>query len=372
MIWKCEQCNKHWRYEIERCVFCGGKIQAVQTGELTIIGMTEVFVPSEEHERVPYYNLLMEDEHGNKYIKKTFDKYDLGSSLIIDATDDKPDVTIGVIGTGTLGVGIAHVAVESGFNVILKSRSDESLNKAREKIKYWLQKTRNEDDTRDVLANIHFTTDMPSMKNSNFIIEAVVEDINVKKQTFQELGKVCGKDTIIASNTSSLSISELSSHIPNPSRFVGMHFFNPVQKMELVEVIRGNNTSQETIDHAIDVAKQFGKTAIVAKDTPGFIVNRILMPLLSEAIYALDEGVASAEDIDTAIKLGLNHPMGPLELADLIGLDVCLSIMNSLSFGFGDEKYKSRQLLAKLVSEGKFGRKSGMGVYDWKSIKKGD
>ena len=365
MIWKCEQCGKHWRYEIERCVFGEGEIQEVQAGAFTIIGVTEVFVPSDEHERVPYYNLLMEDEHGNKYIKKTFDKYELGSSLVIDATDNKPDVTIGVIGTGTLGVGIAHVAVESGFNVILKSRSDESLNKARENIKYWLQKTRNEADTRDVLDNIHFTTDMQYMKNSNFIIEAVIEDFKVKEQTFQELGKVCEKDTIIASNTSSLSISELSSGIQNPSRVVGMHFFNPVQKMELVEVIRGNNTSQETIDHAIDVAKQFGKTAIVAKDTPGFIVNRILMPLLSEAIYALDEGVANAEDIDTAIKLGLNHPMGPLELADLIGLDVCLAIMQRLYDGFNDEKYKPSTRLTELVEKGCLGRKTGEGFYKY-------
>ena len=363
MIWKCEQCGKHWRYEIERCVFCEGEIQEVQAGAFTIIGVTEVFVPSDEHERVPYYNLLMEDEHGNKYIKKTFDKYELGSSLVIDATDNKPDVTIGVIGTGTLGVGIAHVAVESGFNVILKSRSDESLNKAREKIKYWLQKTRNEDDTRDVLDNIHFTTDMLSMKNSNFIIEAVVEDIKVKEHTFQELSKVCGKDTIIASNTSSLSISELSSHIPNPSRFVGMHFFNPVQKMELVEVIRGNNTSQETIDCAIDISKQLGKTAIVVKDTPGFIVNRMLMPLLNEAILALDESVANAKDIDIAIKLGLNHPMGPLELADLIGLDVCLAIMQRLYERFNDVKYKPSSRLIELVERGCLGRKTGEGFY---------
>lgn len=365
MIWKCEQCGKHWRYEIEKCIFCGGKIQAVQTRELTIIGMTEVFVPSEEHERVPYYNLLMEDEQGNKHIKKTFEKYKLGSSLVIDAADDKPDMTIGIIGTGILGVGIAHVAAESGFNVILKSRSDESLNKAREKIKYWLQKTRNENDTHDILENIHFTTDMLSMKNSNFIIEAVVEDIEIKKQIFKELGRVCGKDIIIASNTSSLSISELSSNISNPARFVGMHFFNPVQKMELVEVIRGNNTSQETIDNVINIAEKLGKTPVVVKDTPGFIVNRILMPLLSEAINALDEGVASANDIDTAIKLGLNHPMGPLELADLIGLDVCLAIMQRLYEGFNDKKYKPSFILTELVQKGCLGRKTGEGFYKY-------
>lgn len=365
MIWKCERCSKYWRYKIERCVFCGGKIQAVQMGELTIRGMTKVFVPSEEHERVPYYNLLMEDEQGNKYIKKTFEKYELGSSLFIDAVDDKLDVTIGVIGTGTLGVGIAHVATEAGFNVILKSRSNLSLNKAREKIKYWLQKTKNEADTRDVLDNIHFTIDMQPMKNSNFIIEAVIEDIKVKEQTFQELSKVCRKDAIIASNTSSLSISELSSVIPNPSRFVGMHFFNPVQKMELVEVIRGKNTSQETINNAIHVAKQLGKTAIVAKDTPGFIVNRMLMPLLNEAILAFDEGDANAKDIDIAIKLGLNHPMGPLELADLIGLDICLAIMQRLYEGFGDVKYKPSFRLIEFVKNGRLGRKTGEGFYKY-------
>lgn len=284
---------------------------------------------------------------------------------VIDAVDNKSDVTIGVIGTGIPGVGIAYVAVEAGFNVILKSRSDEALNKAREKIKYWLQKTRNEDDTRDILEKIHFTTDILSIKKSKIVIESVVEDIKVKKQILQELGKMCGKDVIITSNTSSLSISELSSDIPSPSRFVGMHFFNPVQKMELVEVIRGTNTSQETIDYTVDVAKQLGKIPIVVKDTPGFIVNRVLMPLLNEAILALDEDVANTKDIDIAIKLGLNHPMGPLELADLIGLDVCLAIMQHLYETFDDVKYKPSSRLTELVAKGCLGRKSGEGFYKY-------
>ena len=294
--------------------------------------------------------------------KKTFKKYDIGSSLVIDSADNKHNVTIGVIGTG-IGLGIALVAVEAGFNVILKSRSDESLNKAREKIKYWLQKTRNEDDTRDFLNNIYFTTDMLPMKNSNFIIEAIVEDIKVKKQLFSDLSKVCGNDAIIASNTSSLSITELSSDIPNPARVIGMHFFNPINKMHLVEIIASNNTSQETIDYTTNVAKNLGKTPVIAKDTPGFIVNRMLMPLLNEAIHAMDEDVASLEDIDTAIKLGLNHPMGPLELADLIGLDVCLAIMQHLYECFNDQKYKPSSRLIERVEKGCLGRKTGEGFY---------
>ena len=247
MIWECNICAKQWRHAVDKCLFCGGDVYAISNKKFTVIGVTEVFVPSVEHEAVPYYDLLLENEQGHKLIKKIFDEYNIGDTLVLDSLDT-PDMIIGVIGAGTLGVGIAHIAAETGFSVILKSRNEESLDKARKKIKKWLLKTRSENEAFEILDNIDFTIDMTSLRSANIIIEAVVEDIEVKKQLFIELGNICSKDTILSSNTSSLSITELSSVVSNPERVVGMHFFNPVQKMQLVEIICGDNTSEQTIE----------------------------------------------------------------------------------------------------------------------------
>jgi len=364
LIWECKICAKQWRHAVHKCLFCGGDVYVISNKKFTVIGVTEVFVPSFEHEAVPYYDLLLEDEQGHKLIKKTFDEYNIGDTLDLDSSD-KLDVTIGVIGAGTLGVGIAHIAAETGFSVILKSRSAESLNKAREKIKTWLLKTRSENEAIDILDNIDFTVDMAPLQSANIIIEAVVEDIEVKKQLFRELGNICSEDTILSSNTSSLSITELSSVVSNPERVIGMHFFNPVQKMQLVEIIRGDNTAEQTIEFIKNLVTKLGKTFVVTTDSPGFIVNRILMPLINEAIQILENGNATAKDIDVAIKLGLNHPMGPLELADLIGLDVCLSIMKQLHEGLNSDRYKPSNLLIKMVDTGHLGKKTGEGFYNY-------
>ncbi len=364
MIWECKICAKQWRYAVDKCLFCGGDVYTIRNKKFTVIGATEVFVSSVEHEVVPYYSLLLEDNQGHKLIKKTFDEYDIGDTLFLGSSDTL-DLTIGVVGAGILGVGIAHVVAETGYSVILKSRNVESLEKARNKINKWLLKTRSEKEAFGILNNINFTVDMALLRSVNIIIEAVVEDIEVKKQLFRELGDICSKDTILSSNTSSLSITELSSVVPNPERVVGMHFFNPVQKMQLVEVIRGDNTSEQTIESIKDLVTKLGKTYIITTDTPGFIVNRILMPLINEAIQILENGNATAKEIDTAIKLGLNHPMGPLELADLIGLDVCLSIMKQLHNGFNDDRYHPSNLLIKMVDKGLLGKKTGHGFYDY-------
>lgn len=364
MIWECEICAKQWRHAVDKCLFCGGDVYTIRSKKFTVIGATEVFVPSVEHEAVPYYSLLLEDEQGHKLIKKTFDEYAIGDTLVLGSSDT-PDAIIGVIGAGTLGVGIAHVAAETGYSVILKSRTVESLDKARNKINKWLLKTRSEKEAFEILDNIDFTVDMTPVRSANIIIEAVVEDIEVKKQLFRELGDICPKDTILSSNTSSLSITKLSSVVPNPERVVGMHFFNPVQKMQLVEVIRGDNTSEQTIESIKDLVTKLGKTYVVTTDTPGFIVNRILMPLINEAIQILENGNATAKEIDTAIKLGLNHPMGPLELADLIGLDVCLSIMKQLHEGLNDDRYQPSYSLIEMVDDGLLGKKTGKGFYNY-------
>ncbi len=363
-MWECKICAKQWHHAVDKCLFCGGDVHAISNKKFMVIGVTEVFVPSVEHEAVPYYDLLLEDEQGHKLIKKTFDEYNIGDSLVLDSSDT-PDMIIGVVGAGTLGVGIAHIAAETGFSVILKSRNEGSLDKAREKIKKWLLKTRSENEAFDILDNIDFTIDMAPLRSANIIIEAVVEDIDIKKQLFREFENICSKDTILSSNTSSLSITELSSVVSNPERVVGMHFFNPVQKMQLVEIICGDNTSEQTIEFIKNLVTKLGKTYVITTDSPGFIVNRILMPMINEAIQILENGNATAKDIDTAIKLGLNHPMGPLELADLIGLDVCISIMDRLYSGLGEDKYKARPLLLKLINEGNLGRKTGKGFYEY-------
>ncbi len=276
---------------------------------------------------------------------------------------------IGVIGAGTMGGGIAQVAARSGFEVILEDVNEKYAEAGFAKIKERLEKRAGEGKLENsevvrILSNIKTSASLEDCKNTDLIIEAVIEKEEVKEQVFKELDKICPEETIFATNTSSISITRLARVTNRPERFVGMHFMNPAFIMKLVEVVRGLRTSQETINSTIYVSEKMGKIPVPVNDFPGFVSIRVLMPMINEAIYCLQEGVASRESIDTIMRLGANHPMGPLELADFIGLDVCLDAFEVLHSELGD-KYRTCPLLRKMVAGGKLGRKSGEGFYEY-------
>jgi len=277
---------------------------------------------------------------------------------------------VSVIGAGTMGNGIAHVFALNGFSVDLIDMNDDILNKAKNKISSNLDRQLKKELITDsekekALSNIKLISEISNIDNkSELVIEAIIENISVKLQLWSKVNKLVDESSIFASNTSAISITELSADI-RPDRFIGMHFMNPVPVMKLIEIIRGYSTSDDTFNSIKEVAAALDKVPVEVHDYPGFISNRILMPMINEAIYTLYEGVASAEDIDTVMKLGMAHPMGPLTLADFIGLDVCLDIMNVLHDGFNDSKYRPCPLLKKMVAARKLGRKTKEGFFKY-------
>ena len=281
-----------------------------------------------------------------------------------------PIQTVAVIGAGTMGSGIAQVAASSGLNVKLFDTTNEALSKATQRIKDSLERLAKKNaipanDAVEIPKRIATSVDYNAASDCDAVIEAVFEDENVKRLTWQKLDAICRADAILGTNTSSISITQLAQSVKNPQRFIGMHFFNPVPVMKLVEVIRGNRTDDATCAAVVELSRKMGKTPIEANDYPGFVSNRVLAPLINEAIFAVYEGVAKPEAIDEIFKLGMAHPMGPLTLADFIGLDVCLNIMEVLQKGFGDPKYRPCPLLRQMVAAGKLGRKSGQGFYKY-------
>jgi 3-hydroxybutyryl-CoA dehydrogenase len=278
--------------------------------------------------------------------------------------------SIGVVGSGTMGNGIAQVAARAGYDVVMRDVSAEFLERGIKAIDRSLQRDvdkerLNSDEKQSVLGRIKVTTDLEAFSEAAFVIEAVTENLEVKTEVFKALDHISPADAILASNTSSISITKLGAVTKRPDKVIGMHFMNPVPVMKLVEVIRGLATSDETYQRVRELSEKLGKTALDCHDSPGFISNRVLMPMINEAIFTLHEGVATRESIDGIMKLGMNHPMGPLTLADFIGLDVCLAILNVLYEGFGDPKYRACPLLRQYVDAGWLGKKTGRGFYEY-------
>ncbi len=279
---------------------------------------------------------------------------------------------VGVVGAGQMGNGIAQVVAGKGIDVVLTDISEQALEKAVATISKscdrLIKKEKiSEDDKTKLLSHVNTSTDMSSLSDCDFVVEAATENVDLKLKIFKQLDDVCKPDALLATNTSSISITKIAAATKRPEAVCGMHFMNPVPIMKLVEGIKGLQTSKDTFQKTKTFAEHLGKVFVEANDMPGFAVNRILMPMINEAVYTLHEGIASVEDIDAAMKLGTNQPMGPLTLADFIGLDTCLAIMNVLHEGLGDTKYRPCPLLVNYVEAGWLGRKSGRGFYNYES-----
>jgi 3-hydroxybutyryl-CoA dehydrogenase len=362
MKYRCQGCSREWDYPVDACIFCKNKVNKMDSLEYVVEDVIKVSVATEDHPIAPYHVMLLRDQEGSRRFKKSFDCPKIGDKFLDDVVHSYKG-TIGIVGTGITGRGIADVAIRSGHKVILKGRTETSLENALKSLLRSFSKSMPSDEARIAIEKIVTTTNFEPLVESDFIIESVIEDLEIKRNIFQKLDSMCSCEVVLASNTSSLRISRISEGLIHSERVVGFHFFNPIPKMRLIEIIKSENTSDDVLKKCAFLALSLNKEPVLVLDSPGFIVNRLLFSMINEACHVLEEGISGVEDIDKAMKLGANYPMGPFELADLIGLDLTLEILQNLHANSDSTKFQPSSVLKDLVKMGHMGKKNRKGFY---------
>lgn len=361
----CPSCGRSYAYDLEVCTFCRVELETRGAASGKVVAVTMVTAPSVGHEDVPYWTALVESEGGVAEIVKFDTETCVGDEVPMSGgapVDRKP---AGVIGSGTMGCGLVELLLTRGHDVVWVGRDAGRLDKSRARVLDRLSRVMDEAQLAECDARLTATTHYSALNERDVVIEAVSEDLPVKLAVYLEVEQHLRDDTVLATNTSGIPLDDLAAVLRRPERFGGLHFFNPANRMRLVETSIAETTSPLVSQFLDEFAVSLGKTPVRVASKPAFVVNRCLMPLLNEAVRTLEERVAPAESIDEAVRLGLNHPMGPLALADLIGLDVVVGIMENLAQRTGDETYEPRPTLKALVAEGKLGRKTGEGFYSY-------
>lgn len=361
----CPSCGARYSYELMNCTFCDVPLVDAESAAGTVLAVTEVSVPSLGHEDTPYWCALLETRDGGNLIAKFDRPVVVGQQASIGISDEADRLIVGILGTGIMGKGLVELLLSTGHDVVWIARSAPSLERARGKLAERLMRVMDEDELLERDRHLETGTEMGALSRCDLVIEAIVEELESKKEWLRSAEMAMRPDAVLATNTSGLPLDELAGVLEHPERFGCLHFFNPATRMRLVEVSVPATTSAETLKWLETFSRSLGKVPVVVKSRPAFVVNRVLMPLINEAVRSLEEDAAPAHDIDEAIRLGLNHPMGPLELADLIGLDVVVDIMDNLVERTGDANYAPRPMLRTMVEDGNLGRKAKRGFYDY-------
>jgi 3-hydroxybutyryl-CoA dehydrogenase len=361
--WQCPSCDRSYAYDLPVCTWCGVDLEERDGGSGVVTAVTEVMAPSVGHEDVPYWVALIRGEDDALALRKYDVARCVGEAVSLAREADAELASFGVIGTGTMGRGLVELLLSRGHTVVWISRSDASLERGAARVADRLARVMDEEQLAEAISRLSTSVDYNALEDADVVVEAVIEELGPKAKILADAEAGMRPDAILATNTSGLPLDELAQALDRPERFGALHFFNPPTRMRLVETAVAPQTSPATSAMLDELALSLGKTPVRVAATPAFAVNRVLMPLLNEAVRELEEGVAPAASIDDAVRLGLNHPMGPLALADLIGLDVVLEIMGNLAERTGDETYEPRPMLRELVAAGKLGRKTGEGFY---------
>jgi 3-hydroxybutyryl-CoA dehydrogenase len=364
MVYVCDNCDKQWSYHIKKCIFCGNDIRELSQTRYRVVGCTQVNIPCRHYRKVPYFSYLLEDKNGTLIARSCYEVFSIGDEINLKTNKPK-DRCVGIIGTGQMGKQIAGYLLRYGYSAILKTRDPQDVDTLLSKFIGNLSRNSPPEQVEQYSKQVEITADYADLENCALIIEATPENLEIKREVFEKLSATCNRETIFASNTSSISIDAIASVTDRPEKCIGLHFFNPVSKMNLVEVVLGEYTSEDTKEKTIEFSKNLDKDAVVVKNSPGFIVNRLLLPQINEAVHLLEEGVATREDIDRAVTSGLNHPMGPFALADFIGIDVCISILETLNDALKDDKYTPADTFYNMLRDNQIGKKVGEGFYEY-------